>query len=33
MEINGQYLTFDEYKVLGGTLDKMPFLKLEFEAR
>ena len=33
MEINGQYLTFEEYKGLGGTLDIMPFNLLEFEAR
>ena len=33
MEINGQYLTYEEYKALGGTLDIMPFNLLEFEAR
>lgn len=33
MEISGQYLTFAEYKALGGTLAEMPFKILEFEAR
>lgn len=33
MDFNGQYLTYGEYKELGGTLDKMPFIILEFEAR
>lgn len=33
MEINGQYLTYEEYKALGGLLDQMPFNLLEFEAR
>ena len=33
MEISGQYLTFAEYKVLGGTLNQMPFELLEFNAR
>ena len=33
MEIEGQYLTYEEYKSLGGTLDLMPFNLLEFEAR
>ena len=33
MEFEGQYLTYEEYKALGGTLDLMPFKLLEFEAR
>ncbi len=33
MEFEGQYLTYAEYKGLGGTLDLMPFNLLEFEAR
>lgn len=33
MEFGGQYLTYTEYKSLGGTLDIMPFNLLEFEAR
>ena len=33
MEFNGQYLTYEEYKGLGGTLDLTPFNLLEFEAR
>ena len=33
MEFNGQYLTYDEYKELGGSLDQTPFNLLEFEAR
>ena len=33
MEFNGQYLTYEEYRLLGGTLDLMPFNLLEFEAR
>ena len=33
MEFNGQYLTYEEYKGLGGTLDLMPFNLLEYEAR
>ena len=33
MDFEGQYLTYDEYKGLGGTLDIMPFNILEFEAR
>ena len=33
MELEGQYLTYQEYKALGGTLDKMPFNLLEFNAR
>ena len=33
MEFSGQYLTYDEYKALGGTQSEMPFNLLEFEAR
>ena len=33
MDFKGQYLTFQEYKGLGGTLDLTPFNVLEFEAR
>lgn len=33
MDFNGQYLRYEEYKGLGGTLDLMPFNILEFEAR
>ena len=33
MEFSGQYLTYEEYMALGGTLTEMPFNLLEFEAR
>ena len=33
MEFNGQYLTYNEYQSLGGTLAEMPFNLLEFKAR
>lgn len=33
MEFEGQYLTYQEYKALGGTLDEMSFNLLEFNAR
>ena len=33
MEFKGQYLTYQEFKTLGGTLDEMPFNLLEFNAR
>lgn len=33
MEFSGQYLTYEEYKALGGTQSEMPFNLLEFEAR
>lgn len=33
MEFSGQYLTYEEYRALGGTLDLMPFELLEFECR
>lgn len=33
MDFSGQYLTYEEYKGLAGTLSEMPFNLLEFEAR
>lgn len=33
MEFSGQYLAYNEYRTLGGTLDLTPFNILEFEAR
>lgn len=33
MDFSGQYLTYDEYKLMGGTLDIMPFNLLESKAR
>ncbi len=33
MEFEGQYLTYEEYRILGGTLDLTSFNLLEFEAR
>ena len=33
MEYSGQYLTWSDYKSLGGTLAEAPFNLLEFEAR
>ena len=33
MEFEGQYLTYEDYRLLGGTLDLTPFNLLEFEAR
>lgn len=33
MEFKGQYLAYQEYKALGGTLELTPFNILEFEAR
>lgn len=33
MEFSNQYLSYNEYRLLGGTLDQMPFNLLEFEAR
>ena len=33
MEFEGQYLTYTEYKSLGGTLGEMPFNLLEYNAR
>ena len=33
MEFEGQYLTYEDYRALGGTLDLMPFNLLEFACR
>jgi hypothetical protein len=33
MDFSGQYLTYNEYQTLGGTLDLMPFNLFELEAR
>lgn len=33
MDFSGQYLTYNEYKLLGGALDIMPFNLSEFNAR
>ena len=33
MEFEGQYLSYADYRSLGGTLDITPFNLLEFEAR
>lgn len=33
MEYSGQYLTYEDYKTLGGTLAETSFNLLEFEAR
>lgn len=33
MELSGKYLTYNEYRTLGGTLDETPFNLLEYEAR
>lgn len=33
MEFSGQYLTYEEYMTLGGTISEMPFNILEFETR
>lgn len=33
MEFTNQYLSYEEYKILGGTLDEMPFNILELKAR
>ena len=33
MEFDNQYLTFDEYKELGGTLEEAPFNILELKAQ
>ena len=33
MEFEGQYLTYEEYQGLGGTIPEMPFNLLEFQAR
>ena len=33
MEFAGQYLKYDEYEEMGGSVDETPFNILEFEAR
>ena len=33
MEFNGQYLTYEEYQGLGGTIPRTPFNLLEYGAR
>ena len=33
MEFSEQYLNYEEYRSLGGTLDRAPFNLLEYEAR
>lgn len=33
MDFKGQYLTYNEYRAMGGTLNQTPFNLLEFEAR
>lgn len=33
MEFESQYLNYEEYRLLGGELEEMPFNLLEFEAR
>lgn len=33
MDFSEQYLTYDEYVLMGGTLDKMPFDIYEIQAR
>lgn len=33
MEFSGQYLTYEEYRKLGGTLEQTPFNLLEYDAR
>lgn len=33
MDFSEQYLTYEEYRALGGTLNQTPFNILEFEAR
>ena len=33
MEFTNQYLSYEEYAILGGTLDEVPFNELEFECR
>jgi hypothetical protein len=33
MELSGKYLTYNEYRTLGGTLDETPFNLLECDAR
>lgn len=33
MDFTNQYLSYEEYQELGGTLDAVPFNELEFECR
>lgn len=33
MNFSGQYLSYNEYRLLGGTMEIMPFNLLEFETR
>lgn len=33
MDFTNQYLSYDEYLSLGGTLDEVPFNELEYECR
>jgi len=33
MTFDNQYLTYSEYQELGGTLEELPFNKLEYECR
>lgn len=33
MEFTNQYLSYEEYMELGGTLDEVPFNELEFECK
>ena len=33
MDFSGQYLTYNDYKVLGGQLEQAPFNLLEYDAR
>ena len=33
MEFSGQYLNYNEYRLLGGTLDQTPFNLLEYDVR
>lgn len=33
MDFTNQYLSYEEYMVLGGTLDAVPFNELEYECR
>lgn len=33
MDFNNQYLSYEEYAILGGTLEEVPFNELEYECR
>lgn len=33
MDFTNQYLSYEEYVLLGGTLDEVPFSELEYECR